>query len=182
MRIFMLFIVTALFFGCEKNNPTPMNEPAPTTTGSQNNNHLGVIQFDIEVVGTGTVTHYEYYIDSVKQGTILVDNGQGGSEYVMYYVGSNTKSIGFRYFDSNGDENVLSLTESINGTTNSVSISHLGATPYVAQTNTSVPLCNTADFEIDVISDKEATFSADYLYNFYTSEEVHLTNGSYVMY
>jgi hypothetical protein len=58
-----------------------------------------------------------------------------------------------------------------------VSVSFLGSDPYTAQTNTSNPLCNTADFQINILSPNEANFEADYLYNFYTDETVDIRNG-----
>jgi hypothetical protein len=182
MRLTLVLLSSVLLFACSKEEITtsdPTNSSNPTT-GGNNTQYLGYVEFDLEEAGV--TTHYEFYIDSVKQGNIQVPDGQGGFEQVLFHVGSNTRSLSFRYFDSNGDENVIDLTETLSGTTNSISISHLGSEPFVAQTNTNVPLCNTADFEIDVVSENEATFAADYLYNFYTSDVVHLTNGRYIMY
>ena len=183
MRVTVILLFSVLLFGCEKNNPAP-NEPITNTestnTGSPNNDHLGLIQFDMEVAGV--LTHHEYYIDSLTDFGINVANGQGGYDQEMFYVGPNIRSINFTYIDSDGVTNKLALTQTINNTTNSISIINNGENPYVAQTNTNYPLCNTADFEIEVISENEATFAADHLYNYHTEEGVNITNGSYVMY
>lgn len=131
----------------------------------------------------GVLTHHKYYIDSVKTGGIVAQDINGDDSIVSYWAQGSRRSLAFRYFDENGDENVISLTEALNsGGTNGISLLHIGANPYAAQTNTSIPLCNTADFEINILSPNEATFQADYLHNFYTDSTVDITNGYYIMY
>lgn len=183
MKILNLVLFSLIIISCEKTDLTPTNESTSSATDSETtyNNHLGLIQFDLEFE-SGIISHYEFFIDSVKHGTIGVPNAQGTFDLEMFHVSSNIRSIGFRFYDSDGYENSFSITQTINNTTNSISFTHLGSNPVNAQTNTSIPLCNTSAFEIDVISEKEATFSADFLYNMYTSEVVHLSNGTFVMY
>jgi hypothetical protein len=178
-NILLLLSITALI-ACKKSEPFAENSNPTTTTPAPQQQHAGFIEFDLTVAGT--VTHYEYHIDSVKTGGLLTQDSQGNDTIVMFFEDNTRRILNFRYFDTNGDENSLSLSMSLLGSTNSIAILHSGDNPYAAQTNTSIPLCNTSDFEINITSPNEATFAGDYLYNFYNDSVVDLTNGHYIMY
>ena len=181
MKIILSLLALTLLMACNKSAPlteTPVATPNPTPQSQ----YAGYVEYDREEAGV--LTHHKYYIDSVKQGGILLQDSQGNDSLAMYYQYGDRRSMAFRYFDENGDENVISLTQALtSGGTNGISLLHNGTVnPYAAQTNTSIPLCNTADFEINILSPNEATFEADYLHNFYTDSTVDITNGHYIMY
>lgn len=176
--LFALLSIT-LLLACNKSEPL-VEKSSPVTTPVAQQQYAGYVTYDR--TEAGVTTHHKYYIDSVKVGGIMAQDSQGNDSIVMYWEQYNRRSLAFRYFDENGDENVISLTQAMGYGTNGISLLHNGSNPYAAQTNTSIPLCNTVDFEIEITSPNEATFAADYLYNFYTEETVDITNGYYILY
>jgi hypothetical protein len=181
MKYLISALSLTLLLGCNQSEPLTEATTPATTAPAPQTQYLGYVEYDREEAGV--LTHHKYFIDSVKMGGIITQDMQGNDSIVMYFEQTSRRSLAFRYFDSNGVENIISLTEgTAAGGTNGISVSFLGSDPYTAQTNTSIPLCNTAYFEINILSPNEANFEADYLYNFYTDETVDITNGHYIMY